>query len=164
MFGYNDNITLQAVNSVNIYGDGIPFTIKFPIEKEYLIPKNIIKTSIFEYDILNNYGTVVFNIYIGNVSTYKELLKNKENDKNQILCVKTFGHVNDVNQFVVYFESEDGKYVLFDRVSEKDIVVKDIDEFRKILTKISFEYSKIQNSIDNIKCLSYRNIINNNNK
>lgn len=154
MFACNERITLTVVDIYDKNGKQLPIFISFPLlDEELILPKNIVKLSIVEYhEGKTNYSHHAFNIYVGESSTIAELI-----------CEKVKININDMFNAecknskipVVYFKNVNNEFEIFALVEGTDIVVANTEELKKVLKKISDEFTTITNSVNKIRKLSY---------
>ena len=152
MFGYEDKITLSAINAINKDGEIIDFHLSFPIEYDFDVPENILQMSIFEMrqDIgINGFNS--FKIFIGTASSIDNML---EDGRLKNTVIRENLHIERLDRSICYFDNEKGEHVIYSTVNPGDIVVKDIEEMKKILISISNEFGSIKSSIQRIKKMS----------
>lgn len=153
MFGNNDKITLTLVNAMDKNGRLLPFVLSLPVgDKDIVIPENVLKMDVFESNItFQEYGSVAFSIYVGKVSTVMSLFNE---NKNNLKISKGLNHIEDVDMPICYYTSDDGRNIIFAKVNDNDIVVKDTEELKKVIVNISKHFTKIKNEVSKIKELS----------
>lgn len=156
MLGVSDKLYLSIINFVSKDYKILPLNFKLPLEDENLdISDDIISASVFEYnesDFIS--GRVVLNIYVGKQSTLRDIL-NKFSDER--ITVENIEALNSIDESVCYFEDIDGNPVIFASLEDNDIVVKDVEELKKVIIKLSHYFMNIQNGISRIRKLSHVN-------
>ena len=150
MLGNNDKITLTLVNAMDRDGKLLPFSLSLPVgSKDIVIPENVLKIDVFESNItFQEHGIVVFSIYVGKVSTVMSLFNEK---KNHLEISKVLNRIKDVDTPICYYTSDDGRNIIFAKVNDNDIVVKDTEELKKVIVNISKHFTKIKNEVSKIK-------------
>jgi len=149
MFGYNEKCNLCIVNALDL---------SLPIDNDFKIPKNVVQVSVFEYiDGINPGGYSVFNIYIGEIKKLGEFISTVNYDP------KSFGIMERLDKRVLlednicYYTNKKNTKIIYTKVNEQDIVVKNLDEMKEVIINISEEFRNIKSSINNIKTLSKKN-------
>ena len=115
----------------------------------------MVKVTVKEKEIREDtkaYNT--YNVLIGETSTIADL---DDNDESIALsrmvededCIK-------LDDKICYYRDEDDYCVIFAKVQDTDIVVRDIEELENKLNDISTEFKKIQKSISKIKRYVYK--------
>ena len=101
----------------------------------------------------NIYSYNPFNIYIGEVHTIPELMMNGEKiytdwreDPKSI----------DTSKNVICYKNNKGQNIVYAYLCDNDIVVKDINELKEVLKRISSSVIGIRNLSSKIKKLSYK--------
>lgn len=154
MFGYRDNNTLTVLNMYDRDNNIIPGAIKLPVKMSYDIPENILRASVFEYSEGNNVcGYESFNIYVGNLTTLKQIIDSK-NFTKRIEFRTADDEVPSIDTTVCYFDQDDVR-VIFAAVKPGDIVVGDKEEFKSVVDKISENFAKIKQAQAEIRGLGY---------
>ena len=149
MLGCNDKITLCAINFTNKNGEIINYHLKFPIDAYFEIPEDIIQVSIFEtHQGICNYGFTAFNIYVGDITTIKETIDHYNSGKGYKIIPDK---IKSIDTKLCYYNDEHDNWIIFAKVNNNDVVVKDANELKSILINISNSFENLQNSINNIK-------------
>ena len=155
MLGFNDRFTLTATNAINKQGEELDYYLKLPIENDAAIPKDIIQISIAEYHMGHGiHGTEAFKIYIGKTINVDRLCH--DDTKDVEFRPNVVESVDTPEDELCYFDSEDGKHIIFAKVNHGDIVVDNIDELKEALMVISKEYKNIEASISRIRMYKKR--------
>ncbi len=151
MFGINDKMTITVINFIDDDYKKLAINYPLPLENEIIdIPDNVIKAGVFEYHegrLID--GSVVFNIYVGNKSTFRDLLNKFSDDKintlfNMDIC--------SIDQQICYIIKNE-KPVVIAPLANNDIVVNNVEEFKAIIMSISNEVAVIKNGIARIRSL-----------
>ena len=157
----NDNINLIAVAT---FGKDFqyakdektsPLVINMPAEIETLqIPKDILQMDI--YEIINNKykkKELVKRIYIGEVYTLEQL--NKICPRFRFSLGMDFSLASDLQESTSYivYKNDVGIYCILAKLRQEDIVLKDTEELKDTLTKLSTSFSKIQDGMSRIRNL-----------
>lgn len=151
MFRYNDKITLIATNAINKDGKIIDYILSFPITEDNLvIPEDVIQMSILEYhEGYQNYGYESFKICVGKTTSIKEMCELQKDN------IEFYAHVlNSVetsNDKLCYLDDSTGKYSIFAKINDGDIVVENIEQLKDALILISNNFQKIKSSVLAIK-------------
>ena len=150
MFRQEDKITLTCADTINRSGKILDFYIKFPIEKEIDIPQDILKMNVYEYcNGYESYICKVFKICVGKISKFSEICNlNSSKIKIEPNILKGLDSTDDL---VCYYIDEEGKYNIYDKVNNGDIVVENIEKLKKVLIKISDSFKNIKESVSTIK-------------
>ena len=156
MFAYNEKINLTVMNVRDRYGKLLPINLSLPFNVKNLnFPENISQLSIIEYhEGIETYGHRVFNIYVGQTGTIKEILDKK-------VKIKINNNLNEeiksVKEQLVYYQKDDGNIHIFASLHGNDIVVKNVEELEEVLKIISKELSSIKRSVAKIRKLGKNN-------
>lgn len=151
MFGYNDNFRLTATNTINKEGKMINYTLSFPVsEEDLIIPDNVIQMSVLEYhEGYQNYGYESFKICVGKTTSIKEMCELQQNN------IEFYGNVlNNIetsNDKLCYLDDLTGKYSIFAKINDGDIVVENIEQLKDTLLLISNNFQNIKDSVLTIK-------------
>ena len=145
MFGVNDKTTLTGINVFNKNKEIMGYVLKFPFNAEELeLPKDMVQMTIFEYDSsYANFGHKVFKLCIGDTTSLEEINDNPEMGRIEFFP-GVFDELESPSDKIFFFLDETGKKILFSKVNDEDIVVSDIKEAKRVLTKISNEYRTIK--------------------
>ena len=145
MFGTNDRTSLTGINVINRNKKVLGYVLEFPFnDKELELPKDMVKMTIFEHDSgYANFGHEVFKICVGGVTTLDEINNNPELERLEFFP-GVFDDLEGTYDKIFYFLDDTGKKILFSKVNTNDIVVRDIDELKYVLTRISDEYRTIK--------------------
>ena len=150
MFGCYDEVNLVLLNAVNKDMEVVDFILKFPIEeKDFVIPSDIVYMDVMEAHVISGqYSFGSFRIHVGKTATFEGLLRDK-------FCInkQVFDELDSCDDEICYYD-EDDKHIVFAKVNEVDIVVKDIDELRMVLLSISDSFKNIKDSTAQIKGLA----------
>ncbi len=152
MFGFNDKVTLTGINTINQNGEIIDYIISFPItDYDFDIPEETIQISIFEGHLgRENYGYTAFKICVGEITSIEEICE-KQNNNIKFLNKDIAKSIKNVDDKLCYYEDKDGKYIIFARIDDGDVYVKDIRELKKVLITISNNFENIQSAVTNIR-------------
>lgn len=151
MFKDNDKISLNLVNAKDIEGNILPIVIKLPIEEKYNLPYELASFDVFEYhEGLNNYGNIVFSIYIGESAKVKDVISDMN---NQGVNISPTLYIPSMNSNVCYKEI-DNKKEIFAVLNDQDIVVENQKQLISVINKLSDNFSCINNCVYAIKTLS----------
>ena len=149
MLGCNDKITLCAINFTNKDGEIINYHLSFPIKEDFELPNDIIQLSIFEtHQGICNYGFTAFNIYVGDITTIKGTIDHYKTGKGYKIIPDK---ISNVDAKLCYYNDDHGNWIVFAKINEGDIVVKDLHELKIVLTNISNNFSNIKEAITNIR-------------
>ena len=156
MLGQDDKFFLSVSNVLNKNGEKYLIHMSLPTDFTYIsFPDDVVKVSVYEQEI-KKYNKIynAFNILVGEVSTLEELDKKGEN----IALSEMLGKDNciQVDDFVCYFRDEDDDCVIFSKIEDGDVVVKDTEELEEKLKDISDDFKSIQKGINKIKKYSYK--------
>ncbi len=156
MFGENDKVYLSVSNAINKNGEKYIININLPNDFSTVsFPDDVIKVTVKEKEIReNNKAYNTYNVLIGETSTIADL---DDNDESIALskmvededCIK-------LDDKICYYRDEDDYCVIFAKVQDTDIVVRNIEELENKLNDISTEFKKIQKSISKIKRYVYK--------
>ena len=159
MLGYDDKVYLSVANVVNRDGEKYLISISLPNDFEFIgFPEDVAKVSIYESERKKIAGRKpTFNILVGNVSTLEKLYEENEH----IVVSKLFFNteellLDEIEQPICYYKDEDDNCVILSKVREGDIVVKDVEELEEKIMDISYDFDKIQRSINRIKKYVYK--------
>ncbi len=152
MFGVNDRTSLTGINVFNKNKKLSGYVLKFPFNGEELdIPEDMVQMTIFENDSgYANFGHAVFKICIGEITTLDEINNNSKLERIEFFP-SVFDELEGTADKIFYFIDDTGKKVLFSKVNDEDIVVSDIKEAKRVLTKISNEYRTINEATTRLK-------------
>ncbi|MBQ6538832.1 MAG: hypothetical protein IJL76_00950 [Bacilli bacterium] len=156
MLGYNDKVFLSVSNVMNKEGEKYLINISLPNNFEYIgFPDDVIKVSVYEKEIKQyGEGDKVFNILVGKVSTMDDLFEDEEIVTfSEMLAETDYVKTDDP---VCYYKNDDGNCVIFAKIEDGDIVVKDVEELEEQVMDISYDFEKIQRSINKIKKYVYK--------
>lgn len=146
MFGYNDKLTLTAVNVINKDGEIIDYNLSFPIDEDnFSIPKDIIQMSIFEYHEEREItGYEAFKIYVGKTTSIRKICESEAtNVKFKNNLIKKLDSPDDK---ICYFDDSNGNHIMFSKINKGDIVVDNNDELKDALIYISNKFQNIKDS------------------
>ena len=151
MFGYNDKLTLTTINTINKKGEIINYNLSFPIDKEELsIPEDVIQMSIFEYhEGREIYGHETSKICVGKTTSIYHIYKSQ--GQNYVFRDKLFDNIESPDDTLCYYDDSNGKHIVFSKINDEDIVVRNIDELKETLLFISKEFQNINDSSSKIK-------------
>jgi len=149
MLGCSDKITLCAINFTNKDGEIINYHLSFPLKEDFEIPEDVIQVSIFEaHQGFSNYGFTAFNIYVGNITTIKGTIDHYNTGKGYKVIPDK---IKSVDAKLCYYNDNHDNWIVFAKINEGDIVVKDLQELKMILITISNNFENIKEAIGNIK-------------
>ena len=151
MFGQNDKLTLTFINARDINGNLLPFEVKLPLSNEYTLPDNIASLDVFEYhEGLVNGGSIVFSIYIGQITSINNLV-----NRNAMSNVKINKNIEISSiDSPVCIQTVQGKQIIFATLKEQDIVVENKEKMIEVIEQLSDNFNVINNSINKIRILS----------
>ena len=154
MFGCYDKMTLSLVNAADTDGKLIPFSLTLPVGDEIIIPSQVASVDLFEYqEGFIAGGEIVFSIFVGEKSTIDEMIDKNDGigmhlkDEIEIPSVKT----------PVCYQVVNNKKKIYAVLEENDVVVKDHDELRKVISRLSSDYSEFSRTAEKIKQFSKNN-------
>lgn len=154
MFGSYDRMTLSLVNAADTDGKLIPFSLTFPVSGEMVIPSEVASVDVFEYqEGFIAGGEIVFSIYVGEKATIDEMIDMKDGigmhlrDEIEIPSVDT----------PVCYQVVDNKKKIYAVLEDNDVVVKDHDELKDAISRLSSNYSEFSKSAEKIKQFSKNN-------
>lgn len=149
MLGCSDKITLCAINFTNKDGEIVNYHLPFPIKEDFELPNDIIGVSIFETHLgICNYGFTAFNIYVGNITTIKGTIDHYNTGKGYKIIPDNIKSIDDK---LCYYNDNHDNWIVFAKINEGDIVVKDLEELKMVLITISNNFENIKEAISNIK-------------
>ena len=149
MLGCDDKITLCAINFTNKEGEIINYHLPFPVKEDFELPNDIIQVSIFEtHQGICNYGFTAFNIYVGNITTIKGIIDHYKTGKGYKIIPDK---ISSVDAKLCYYNDNHDNWIVYAKINEGDIVVKDLHELKIVLINISNNFSNIKEAITNIK-------------
>ena len=141
MFGYNDKLTLTAINTINKKGKIINYNLSFPIdENELSIPEDVIQMSIFEYhEGREIYGHETSKICVGKTTSIYNIYKSR--GQNYVFRDKLFDKIESPDDTLCYYAiakyEADDSYYLFGCNSNfaviSDYVCDSIDDCKNIV-------------------------------
>ena len=80
-----------------------------------------------------------------------KIIKLLQNNNIKFLNKDIAKSIKNVNDKLCYYEDKDGKYIIFARIDDGDVYVKDIRELKKVLITISNNFENIQSAVTNIR-------------
>ena len=97
MLGVNDKLYLSVINFVSKDYKILPLNFKLPLEDENLdISDDIISASVFEYNESDYVsGRVVFNIYVGKQSTFRDILSEFSDERITVENIQALNSVEE---------------------------------------------------------------------
>ena len=139
----NEKIIVKTIDALNRKGEKLDYQVSFPFDERYFwAPASIREISIYEYHEGDEiYGFVPFKIYIGKLTSIKEICQS--NDKNFSIEPQVFQELSSIDDKLCYYEDMHGKYIVFAKVNDEDIVVENNMEFKEVMVDIS---NKITNN------------------
>ena len=155
MFGYRDDISLSIANITNKNGEKLSIDFSLPKHKDIVLADDIVKASLYETLIQGNYKEInTYNIYIGEIQTIQNL--QKSNKKYRI--TKKITDTSNISQSdpVCCFKEDNERYVVFAKVNEEDIIVKDIKELDEKIVDLTSDLILMKNSIQRVKQHIYK--------
>ena len=154
MFGQNDKLTLTFINARDIDGNMLPFQVKLPLSNEYTLPDNIASLDVFEcHEGLVNGGSIVFSIYIGQITSINNLV-----NTNAISNVKIAKNIEISSvDSPVCIQTVQGKQIIFATLNKQDIVVENKEKLIEVIEQLSDNFKSINNSVEKIHRLSKKN-------
>lgn len=155
MFGENDKVYLSVSNAINKNGEKYIININLPNDFSTIsFPDDVVKVTVKEKETRKNTKVyTTYNVLVGEKSTLADL-----DDNDESIALSKMIEDEDCIQLddqICYYRDEEDYCVIFAKVQEGDIVVRDIEELENKLNNISSEFEKIQKSISKIKKLSY---------
>ena len=154
MFGENDKLTLTFINARDINGNILPFQVKLPLSNEYTLPDNIASLDVFEYhEGLVNGGSIVFSIYIGQITSINNLVN--ANAMSNVKITKNI-EISSIDS-PVCIQTVQGKQIIFATLNEQDIVVENKEKLIEVIEQLSDNFKAINNSVEKIHRLSKKN-------
>ena len=135
-----EKITLKAIDAYSRKGEELDYSLSFPFDERYFwAPASIREISIYEYhEGKDIYGYVPFKVYIGKLTSIKDICES--NDKKYHINTSVFNDIKSVDDKLCYYEDMYGKYIVFAKVNDEDIVVENNLEFKEIMVNISNKY------------------------
>ena len=154
MFGQNDKLTLTFINARDINGNILPFEVKLLLSNEYTLPDNIASLDVFEcHEGLVNGGSIVFSIYIGQITSINNLV-----NANAMSNVKIAKNIEILSvDSPICIQTEQGKQIIFATLNEQDIVVENKEKLIEVIEQLSDNFKSINNSVEKIHRLSKKN-------
>ena len=154
MFGQNDKLTLTFINARDINGNILPFEVKLLLSNEYTLPDNIASLDVFEcHEGLVNGGSIVFSIYIGQITSINNLV-----NTNAISNVKIAKNIEISSvDSPVCIQTVQGKQIIFATLNKQDIVVENKEKLIEVIEQLSDNFKSINNSVEKIHRLSKKN-------
>lgn len=156
MLGYNEHVYLSVSDVINKEGEKYIINMSLPNDFKYIsFPDDVIEVTLSEIeqkDHNKRYNS--FNILVGNVSTLEKLYED-----NQSIVISDLLKDNNciqVDDILCYYKDEEDNCVIFSKVEDGDMVVKDIDELEEKLMDISTDFEEIQKGIKRIKRYVYK--------
>jgi len=154
MFGQNDKLTLTFINARDINGNILPFQVKLPLSNEYTLPDNIVSLDVLEYhEGLVNGGSIVFSIYIGQITSINNLVN--ANAMSNVKITKNI-EISSIDS-PVCIQTVQGKQIIFTAVNKQDIVVENKEKLIEVIEQLSDNIKTINNSVKKIHRLSKKN-------
>lgn len=154
MFRQNDKLTLTFINARDIDGNMLPFQVKLPLNNEYTLPDNIASLDVFEYhEGLVNGGSIVFSIYIGQITNINNLVN--RNEMSNVKITKNI-KISSIDS-PVCIQTIQGKQIIFATLNEQDIVVENKEKLKEVIEQLSDNIKTINNSVEKIHRLSKKN-------
>ena len=154
MFRQNDKLTLTFINARDIDGNTLPFQVKLPLSNEYTLPDNIASLDVFEYhEGLVNGGSIVFSIYIGQITSINNLVN--KNEMSNVKITKNI-EISSIDS-PVCIQTIQGKQIIFATLNEQDIVVENKEKLKEVIEQLSDNIKTINNSVEKIHRLSKKN-------
>ena len=150
MFKYDDKVTLTAINAIDSEGNLLDYQISFPIDKDsFDIPENIREIGIFEYhEGDKTYGYNAFKICVGKITSIQEICAFRP---AYTIEDALLSNIKSVDDKLCYYEDENGKWHIFAKLNNGDIVTDTNDMLRDMLLVISDNYLSIVNATEGIK-------------
>ncbi len=156
MLGQDEETFLSVSDVINKNGEKYIINMRLPYDFTYTsFPDDVVKVTISEKEVRGK--NKVYNSYsvlVGEISTIADLDDNDES----IALSKMIENEEEIelDDPICFFRDEDDYCVVFAKIEEGDIVVKDTEELENKLNSISSEFKKIQNSIKKIKRYVYK--------
>lgn len=151
MLRFGDKLNLSLVNARDIEGNVFSFSTSFLEDVSKIeFPKNLAAIDVCEYqEGLLTGGAVIFSIYIGERGSIEDLML----EINNIV----FGNNVEVPSIKspICFQNIAGKRVVFAKLNQQDIVVKNIEQLKEVLDKLSTEFSLLCKSVKRLQTLAY---------
>lgn len=164
MFLENEKIRLVLVNTYNMGGEKTktmeesPLVIELPTKDENLIiPDHALKFELWEiHEGKTSYANPIRRIFIGSISSI-EKLKSKSASMlySRGLDCKDLDNFKDNDPCIVY-KTGKNSYDILAKLHESDIVVKNKEELKLLITLLSNEFYEVKSSVKRV-----RNIKNN---
>ena len=157
MFGQDDKVYLSVSNVINRKGEKYIINIDLPSTFSTIsFPDDVARVTVFEKEKKKHNKTYnAFNILVGEVGTFEKLYENGEEIAFSELIEKEECIQND-DLICYYRDEEDDTCVIFAKIDETDIVVKDTEELEERLMDISYDFESIQRGINRIKRYVYK--------
>ncbi len=157
MFGQEDKVYLSVSNVINRNGEKYIINIDLPNDFSTVsFPDDVVRVTVYEKEKRKHKKTYnSFNILVGEVGTFERLFDAGEDVEFSKLiseeeCIKD-------DDLICYFRDEyDDTCVIFAKIDETDIVVKNTEELEERLTDISYDFENIQRGINRIKRYVYK--------
>ena len=129
---------IYITNAKNIDGKKVNFYIKLPIEKDFKIPKKIVKVSVYRYS--DGESELLYNICIGKKEVARVFF-NIGGKCDPFEIKKCVERINSVDDSICYITSTNGTRIVYTTVNENDIIVDNLDEMKDVIQELSYEYS-----------------------
>lgn len=152
MFSKNDKLTLTLINAKDINGNILPFNLKLPLNnKKCILPEDLVSIDVFEYqEGLVNEGNIAFSIYLGELTTTKNLIEKNNNIK---IKVKKDLNISSLDS-PICIQKLSNEIIVFAKTKEEDIVVKNQKQLNTVIKELSDNFNIINNSVTKIRKLS----------
>lgn len=147
----NEKITLKAINALNRKGEELDYNISFPFDERYFwAPASLREISIYEYHEGEEiYGYVPFKVYIGTVTSIKDICESK--GKKYSINALVYNDIESINDKLCYYEDMYGRCIVFAKVNDDDIVVENNLEFKDVMVDLSNKYMNNEYQPKNVK-------------
>lgn len=154
MFGSYDKMTLSLVNAADTDGNLLPFSLTLPVDAEVSLPSELASVDVFEYqEGFIAGGEIAFSIYVGEKSTIDEIVDMKDGIRMQL---RDEIEIPSVDTPVCY-QIVDNKKKIYAVLDENDVVARDHNELKKVISELSSNYSAFTDAAQKIKQFGKRN-------
>lgn len=148
MFGVSDKINLSIINARDINGKILPISLKLPLNNNYSLPEELASVDIFEsQEGTVHEGHVIFSVYVGKVSTIKNIITEKK--KLKIL--------NNLDIYSIdapiCIQNVLDEQILFAILNKQDIVVENKEQLIKVIELLSDSFKVVDDSVTKIRTL-----------